>query len=1194
MTHRAWFFWFLAWLLFAFLQAPGLTVADTKHDLTANPWGFLGQALSPWTDVFPLGQLQNQAYGYLFPQGLFFALFSWAPDWITQRLWWALLLCLAFSGMVKVLECAGIGSRGSRVLAGVLYALSPRILTTLGAISSEAWVVAIAPWVLVPVICMAESRRPAYIRLMALSSALAILCLGAVNAVATVVVVIPALVWWISSVTRKTSRKAALRFGAWWVPASIFAAFWWVGPLLVLGAYSPPFTDFIESSKLTTRWLNVLEVLRGTTSWTPFLSTERVGGYALATQPVFIVSTLLVALIGLWGLAQRTMPQARRWLTILAIGALAMILAFEPFSPVAGTYRNFLDGAGAALRNLHKFDPVVRLALMAGFSHALRNIQWPGTSGSRWRLWFNPEKNPTVVRAIATTLLVVLATAPGWSGRIAPEDGFTRVPSYWQEAADWLNDNADGVNQADHQVARTMILPKARFARQTWGNTRDEPAQPLLDVPWVVRDSVPLVQPEAIRGLDGVQRELESGAAIPTLAATLWNQGVGQLLVRTDLTKSSDTPGSKGIVRTIETSGGFKEVASFGDGQGGDGKSPAIRIFHVQPPQFGDFSQAMGTAGDLRIVDRDQVETVAAGPESMSRLDQADAALGRTGAARTRLLAGEDNPDGNATSAQDLQTITDTPAVRDHNYGNVTNADSDIRSKDDRHQIFNPVTDYPVRGADTLTQVEGHGAVIASSSAADPTGFGGATTISGLNAAVDGEKETAWRPSQGNTSGEWLELHTPDSHRSFYLTFTTQGSPARVQVSSLKRDAESNPYSNKETQEEIQTSTTVTTSPKNPTKVALPIAEANAVRITILTAFGDFGISELKLVDGRTGEDYTPTRTITVPEFGMATQAEGRTVNRWVFGQEIAEGVMKRTFTLPERSGGMGVAPNGSTALLVQADSCTTDTPDTADSAITIDGEDHTCGQVVELTPGQHTVSSTHRWVSLSVAEPLYAQAVMNAGVALPVLTTTSGGDSTLDGDEFDIPASAKDRIIFTPSDTNTARKGTLHAADGTSLELKPITVNGWQQGWIIPAGASGTFSVNFAATTIYQGWLAVGLLLALIVVTVWLFMIIRHCGLLSEERRHRDAKLSTPSQPPAAESAENTTPAPKPSLFRRRTPRTYLGGVFWGTSALATIVAARGNWGTPSYAGDSWWVNGCLSIALITVYLAHSRFFRR
>lgn len=71
---------------------------------------------------------------------------------MTQRLWWALLLIVGFWGVIRVAEALGIGSRSSRVLAAVAFALSPRALTTLGAISSETLPMMLAPWVLLPVI----------------------------------------------------------------------------------------------------------------------------------------------------------------------------------------------------------------------------------------------------------------------------------------------------------------------------------------------------------------------------------------------------------------------------------------------------------------------------------------------------------------------------------------------------------------------------------------------------------------------------------------------------------------------------------------------------------------------------------------------------------------------------------------------------------------------------------------------------------------------------------------------------------------------------------------------------------------------------------------------------------------------------------------------------------------------------------
>ena len=141
-------------LALTFAQSPGQISPDTKLDLTANPLRFLARATNLWNSELPFGQAQNQAYGYLFPHGTFFLVghLLGLPGWITQRLWWALLLTVGFWGLLRVAEALGIGSPASRVIGAAAFALSPRVLTTLGSISSETLPMMLAPWVLLPTI----------------------------------------------------------------------------------------------------------------------------------------------------------------------------------------------------------------------------------------------------------------------------------------------------------------------------------------------------------------------------------------------------------------------------------------------------------------------------------------------------------------------------------------------------------------------------------------------------------------------------------------------------------------------------------------------------------------------------------------------------------------------------------------------------------------------------------------------------------------------------------------------------------------------------------------------------------------------------------------------------------------------------------------------------------------------------------
>lgn len=714
----------------------GRVFSDTKMDLVLNPGGFLTRATHLWEPLGTAGQLQNQAYGYLFPMGPFF----WfgnaigLPGWATQRLWWALVLGVSYLGFVLLARRLGLGGEWTRLIAGVAFAVSPLVLTVLGRSSIEAWPPALAPWILVPLVSPSARSQP--LRAAALSG-LAVACMGGVNATVNLAAILPAVLWLLTRVW----DRAQVRLLAAWVAAVASAAAWWLIPLLALSRWSPPFLDYIESASFTTRTTALVQVLRGSANWVAYLAEAgSLTGYALLTDRVSILTSVIVVATGLAGLAMRR-THHRRWLALLLVTGVVLV-SLGHAGPLDGWWasdvRGLLDSVLAPLRNVHKFDILIRLSIALGFAAALSAAAEGATAA----------ESHLLRRILAATgaFAVAGAAAPFFGLATAPVRSFESIPTYWGQAAGWL---------ADHGAqGRTLLLPGSRFADYVWGQPGDEPLQAATGVSWDVRNAIPLTAPEHVRWIDGLEQRIRDGRGGDDLAPALADAGVGFVLVRTDLNVGSQRATRPAVVREVlQRSPGFKRVAQFGPGLGGPGTNElasdeklgslarAIEIYAVEP-----------TPSRAVVVPAADVKRVVGGPEVASR----------PGAVAGTFVLDTVGRPSTASGLTGPVILTDSPRRREVNVGVGAFGGSATLSLEDPLRIEKPVRDYgssELAGAEAVAAMLGGTRLSASSSASDADASPAPDVSAAPFAAFDGSRTTLWRPNpKADLRGSWLDL----------------------------------------------------------------------------------------------------------------------------------------------------------------------------------------------------------------------------------------------------------------------------------------------------------------------------------------------------------------------------------------------------------------------------------------------------
>jgi arabinofuranan 3-O-arabinosyltransferase len=716
-------------LALPFLTAPGQLISDTKLDLAIDPGRFLARALTLW-DPQQFGQLQDQAAGYLFPMGPFFYLGRLAglDPWVIQRLWIGTVGVAAFLGTVRLADRLGIGTPWSRIAAGFGYAASSAALTLIGELSSEFLPAAMLPWILIPLVGAAHGGRRGRA---AARSAVAVALCGGVNAAATVAVCVPAVLY-VLTLPRPAPRWRIL---AWWVPAVAAATWWWLVPLALLSKYGVSIIPYTESAAVTTSATSLSNVLRGTENWVSYLVVNGQPwwrlGYWIATAALPTLLTGLAAGLGLAGLLRPRLPARRFLLCLLLVGVLLACAGYVSTlgNPLSGHVDHLINGPASAFRNLRKFDPLIRLPIVLGLAHLLGSVR-------------PPRLRPV---AIAAAVAIGGVAIPAYAGGLAAAGSFGRIPSYWVNAANWLN---------THAGRQTVLVePGSAFGQYLWGSPIDDVLQPLTTADFAERDLSYIGSPGNERLLDAIDQRIAAGDGSAGLTQVLARMGIRYVLVRNDLIRTGLAGAwPSRVSQALATSPGIVRVAQFGPPVGSatpddaatnfDPPYPAVEIYQVRGAQ--PVATVQPAAGTLRVY---------GGPEALLTL-AGEGLLGHR-----PVLLNADSPGLPAAAA----VVTDTLRRRVRNFGELRTNYSPTLTASQPLRTFEAAADYTAPGwarYQAVARYYGISNVTASSSAAGIEAIPG-QWASGLlpYAAVDGSMRTMWESgSLAGPVGQWLQL----------------------------------------------------------------------------------------------------------------------------------------------------------------------------------------------------------------------------------------------------------------------------------------------------------------------------------------------------------------------------------------------------------------------------------------------------
>jgi arabinofuranan 3-O-arabinosyltransferase len=743
----------LVWLVVFLLliaNAPGRIFFDTKLGVDIAPGDFLARLWQLWNPNEWLGTLQDQYVGYAFPMAPFYLLAESLrmPVWLTERLWLSLLVAVGFSGLMKLAAELKIGTERSRAIAGLAFAMWPTFTILIGSTSAGLLPGLLAPWAVVPLV---RAARGGPVAPAAARSGVAVLFMGGVNATSTLdALILPALF----IVTQLRGRRM-ITLLACWVGAVALATSWWTVPLLLQAKYSFNFLPYIEQAATTTATMSAATFLRGSGNWTAYLNFGQPwlsAGWAMVSNPMAIMAAAVAAGAGLFGVARRDVPFGA-WLR-LSLGAAALVALAGYPGHLGGLLHQpvdqLLNGVLSPLRSVYKVEPAAAAVLALGIAHALAlRARRPALGADHGR----PIPREVIAAPIVGLVLLGLAY-PYVSGQVLNPGSFKAVPEYWYQVSAYIRRHSPN--------APVLVAPAAAHGVYLWGETIDEPLEPLANSPWVEQGLVPYGGAGSQLLLSSLEAAIASGEPTPGLDATLARSGIRYVVVRNDLSSGSlgYTPPEQ--IHQALASSGFRRVAAFGPVIAAAQTDPGAALIQSVLPSYRavEVFEARSAAGlppptPVVALPVSRTVLVNGGPDALLQLTGQHL----IGSAPV-VIAGD-----KLVTRPAQWVVTDTLPRADHDFGGVDQTPSYTYTRTETNPPDDPLGGaagpprqlLPVSAAghQTVAVLSGAASVTASSSG---SWLEETPQIDPVN-AFDGNPSTYWAEASPSTPvGQWIEI----------------------------------------------------------------------------------------------------------------------------------------------------------------------------------------------------------------------------------------------------------------------------------------------------------------------------------------------------------------------------------------------------------------------------------------------------